>query len=213
MSEPVHALEPAGTTPGTPGKTEIEPAPAGLFRIQKVAAELGLTTRSIRYYEEIGLLEPAARSEGDYRLYDADDLDRLRYIKGLRDDAGFSLAEIAQLLEDETARARNRARFRETHDLDERRTIIQDALSRVDRQVATLRAKADRLEAMIADANHRQDHLTEHLAEIEAELAGDTAAAAEHARAAHADHPHGRPPTHVHVTREVRSPARRRAPR
>jgi len=213
MSEPVHALEPAGTTPGTPGKTEIEPAPAGLFRIQKVAAELGLTTRSIRYYEEIGLLEPAARSEGDYRLYDADDLDRLRYIKGLRDDAGFSLAEIAQLLEDETARARNRARFRETHDLDERRTIIQDALARVDRQVATLRAKADRLEAMIADANHRQDHLTEHLAEIEAELAGDTEAAAEHARAAHADHPHGRPPTHVHVTREVRSPARRRAPR
>ena len=213
MSEPVHALEPAGTTPGTPGKTEIEPASAGLFRIQKVAAELGLTTRSIRYYEEIGLLEPAARSEGDYRLYDADDLDRLRYIKGLRDDAGFSLAEIAQLLEDETARARNRARFRETHDLDERRTIIQDALSRVDRQVATLRAKADRLEAMIADANHRQDHLTEHLAEIEAELAGDTEAAAEHARAAHADHPHGRPPTHVHVTREVRSPARRRAPR
>ena len=213
MSEPVHALEPAGTTPGTPGKTEIEPAPAGLFRIQKVAAELGLTTRSIRYYEEIGLLEPAARSEGDYRLYDADDLDRLRYIKGLRDDAGFSLAEIAQLLEDETARARNRARFRETHDLDERRTIIQDALARVDRQVATLRAKADRLEAMIADANHRQYHLTEHLAEIEAELAGDTEAAAEHARAAHADHPHGRPPTHVHVTREVRSPARRRAPR
>ena len=100
---------------GAPTDAATE-APARLLRIQEVAAELGLTTRSIRYYEEIGLLEPAARSDGDYRLYDADDLDRLRYIKGLRDDAGFSLAEIAQLLEDETARARNRARFRETHD-------------------------------------------------------------------------------------------------
>ncbi len=210
MSESVDALE---ATQGAPETADGAPAPAGLFRIQKVAAELGLTTRSIRYYEEIGLLEPAARSEGDYRLYDADDLDRLRYIKGLRDDAGFSLAEIAQLLEDETARARNRVRFRETHDLNERRTIIHDALARVDRQVATLRAKADRLEAMIDDATHRQDHLSEHLAEIEAELAGDTEAAAEHARAAHADHPHGRPPTHVHVARDDPSPARRRAPR
>ena len=75
------------------------------LRIQEVAAEIGLTPRSIRYYEEIGLLAPPARSEGDYRLYDSDDVERLRYIKGLRDDAGFSLAEIAQLLEDETARA------------------------------------------------------------------------------------------------------------
>ncbi len=213
MSESVDAPEATRAPEATPATPDVEPASAGLFRIQKVAAELGLTTRSIRYYEEIGLLEPAARSEGDYRLYDADDLDRLRYIKGLRDDAGFSLAEIAQLLEDETARARNRERFRETHDLDERRTIIHDALARVDRQVATLRAKADRLEAMIDDASHRQDHLTEHLAEIEAELAGDTEAAAEHARAAHADHPHGRPPTHVHVRRGDPSPARRRAPR
>lgn len=184
-----------------------------LLRINEVAAETGLTTRAIRYYEEMGLLEPAARSEGDYRLYDADDLDRLRYIKGLRDDAGFSLAEIAQLLEDETARARNRERFRETHDLNERRTIIQDALTRVDRQVATLRDKAERLEAMIDDANHRQFHLTEHLAEIDAELAGDAEAAAEHALAAHAAHPHEEPPTHLHVRRDDSSPARRGASR
>jgi DNA-binding transcriptional MerR regulator len=147
-------------------------APSRLLRIQEVAAEIGLTTRSIRYYEEIGLLAPAARSGGDYRLYDRDDLERLRYIKGLRDDAGFSLAEIAQLLEDETARALNRARFRESPDPVERRAIVQDALARVDRQVATLRAKADRLEAMIGEADVRRTHLREHLAAIEAELAG-----------------------------------------
>src|SRR5580765_5592351 len=94
-----------------------------LLRIQQVAADVGLTTRSIRYYEELGLLKPAARSEGSYRLYDDDDLERLRFIKGLRDDAGFSLAEIGQLLEDETARARNKARFKATDDPAERREI------------------------------------------------------------------------------------------
>ena len=166
-----------------------------LLRIQEVAAELGLTPRSIRYYEEIGLLAPPARSDGAYRLYDTDDVERLRYIKGLRDDAGFSLAEIAQLLEDESARARNRDRYRESQDPAERRAIVEDALARVDRQVATLRGKADRIERMIEDATTRRAHLAAHLAEVEAEQAGDAAAAAEHHRVAHAnaDHTHHRP--------------------
>src|SRR6478736_3114885 len=92
------------------------PANPTLLRIHEVAAETGLTTRTIRYYEEVGLLEPAARSEGDYRLYDESDLERIRFIRSLRDDAGFSLAQIGQLLEDEAARERNRARLRETGD-------------------------------------------------------------------------------------------------
>ena len=117
---------------------------APLLRIQEVAADVGLTTRSIRYYEEIGLLEPAARSDGAYRLFDSSDLERLRFIKSLRDDAGFSLAQISQLLEDETARERNRERFRATQDPDERRAILDDARARVDRQIATLEAKAAR---------------------------------------------------------------------
>jgi DNA-binding transcriptional MerR regulator len=151
-------------------KTSEAAAPAAghLLRIQEAAAEVGLTTRSIRYYEEIGLLEPAARSEGAYRLYDADDLERLRFIKGLRDDAGFSLAEIGLLLEDEAARARNRERFRATTDASERRAILVDALDRVDRQVARLRAKVERLEVMIAEAGERRVHLEHHLADIDA---------------------------------------------
>src|ERR1035437_1669627 len=90
-------------------ETKEQPAaPARLLRIHEAAAEVGLTARSVRYYEEVGLLRPAARSEGDYRLYDDTDVERLRFIKGLRDDAGFSLAEIAQLLEGEAARERGR---------------------------------------------------------------------------------------------------------
>jgi MerR family transcriptional regulator, repressor of the yfmOP operon len=153
----------------TPVTQTKEPsAAARLLKIQEVAAELGLTPRRIRYYEELGLLRPAARSEGDYRLYDADDLERLSFIKGLRDDAGFSLAEIGQLLEDEAARDRNRARFRSTSDTAERRAIIDDALARVDRQIDSLRGKMDRLAGMIEEAEGRRDHLLGHIAELEA---------------------------------------------
>ena len=144
-----------------------EKASARLLRIQEVAAETGLTTRAIRYYEEMGLLEPAARSDGAYRLFDASDLERLRFIRSLRDDAGFSLAQIGQLLEDDVARERNRERFRSTTDLDERRTLIVDAQARVDRQVATLEEKAARLAEMIDAAHGRRQHLDAHMAELD----------------------------------------------
>jgi DNA-binding transcriptional MerR regulator len=138
-----------------------------LLRIQEVAAETGLTTRAIRYYEEVGLLEPAARSEGAYRLFDDSDLERLRFIKELRDDAGFSLTQIGQLLEDETARERNRERFRATRDARERRAILIEARARVERQIETLQAKRTRLETMIEDAETRRRHLDAHLAELD----------------------------------------------
>ncbi len=143
-------------------------APVRLLRIQEVADETGLTPRSIRYYEELGLLAPAARSEGAYRLYDVDDLERLRFIAGLRNDAGFSLAEIGQLLEDEQARARNREKFRASDDPTERRAALVDALGRIDRQLATLRRKRDRLDAMLADATARRAHLEVHIADVDA---------------------------------------------
>jgi MerR family transcriptional regulator, repressor of the yfmOP operon len=150
-----------------PPKAQPTPTEPALLRIQDVAADTGLTTRAIRYYEEIGLLEPAARSDGAYRLFDASDLERLRFIRSLRDDAGFSLAQIGQLLEDEAARERNRQRFRTSGDQAERRALINDASARVDRQIATLEAKRARLDAMIDDARARRRHLDEHLANLD----------------------------------------------
>ena len=143
------------------------PTTPRLLRINEVAAETGLTTRAIRYYEEMGLLEPAARSEGDYRLYDASDLERLQFIRSLRDDAGFSLAQIGQLLEDEAARERNRARMHQTSDPDERRSLVLDAQARVDHQIEILEAKAARLATMIDEARSRRRHLDDHLAELD----------------------------------------------
>ncbi len=146
------------------------PTTPRLLRINEVAAETGLTTRAIRYYEEMGLLEPAARSDGDYRLYDASDLERLQFIRSLRDDAGFSLAQIGQLLEDDAARERNRARMHQTNDPDERRSLVLDARARVDHQIEILEAKAARLATMIEEARARRRHLDDHLAELDGGL-------------------------------------------
>jgi MerR family transcriptional regulator, repressor of the yfmOP operon len=138
-----------------------------LLRIQEVAAEVGLTARSIRYYEELGLLEPAARSDGDYRLFDASDLERLRFIKSLRDDAGFSLAQVGQMLEDEAARTRNRERLAHATDPAERRLYLDEALARVERQIGILDAKAGRIAAMIEDVRARERRIRAGLAELD----------------------------------------------
>ena len=154
---------PRSPSPDTADRPDTTP----LLRIQEVAAETGLTTRAIRYYEEVGLLEPAARSGGAYRLYDTSDLERLRHIKELRDEAGFSLAQIGQLLEDDAARERNRERLQTTQDPKERRAILEDARDRVDRQIEILEAKAGRLATMIDAARSRRRHLEDHLAELD----------------------------------------------
>jgi DNA-binding transcriptional MerR regulator len=146
------------------------PAPSDrLLRIREVADETGLTTRAIRYYEQLGLLRPVARSDGDYRLYDASDLERLRSIRRLRDDAGFSLAEIGLLLEDESLRRADTERFRASVDPTERRAIAEASLARVERRLALLRGKAARIAEMVADAEARERHIREHLAELPTE--------------------------------------------
>ncbi|HTS15261.1 MAG TPA: MerR family transcriptional regulator [Candidatus Sulfotelmatobacter sp.] len=146
-----------------PGQTAS--GPAGPRRIHEVAAELGLTARAIRYYEQMGLLRPA-RSGGAYRLYDESDVERLRAIQALRDDAGFSLADISQLLADQDAANDDRAAYDATADPAERRRLLADALAREGRHVALLRDKVARLAAMLEAAEERRARLRAKAAEL-----------------------------------------------
>jgi MerR family transcriptional regulator, copper efflux regulator len=73
------------------------PARAGLLQIGQVADRTGLSLRTIRFYEENGLVRPTARSDGGFRLYSAQDVDRLELIKRMK-PLGFSLEEMHDLL-------------------------------------------------------------------------------------------------------------------
>src|SRR5438093_10460403 len=74
------------------------------FTIEQVSARTGLTKRTLRYYEEVGLLPPTDRTEGNYRRYTESDIQRLERIKKLRDLLGFSLTDIREILEAEDDR-------------------------------------------------------------------------------------------------------------
>ena len=148
-----------------------------LRRIQDVADEVGLTTRAIRYYEEMGLLTPAARTEGSHRLYDATDVERLRAIQALRDDAGFSVHDIARLLEDQDHLARARTAFASADGPLERLRIAQEGLARVDRQIGLLSGKIERLQSMIDAATARRTRILTRVGELEGAAQSELATA------------------------------------
>ena len=67
-----------------------------MMQIGDLAARAGTTTRTIRYYEELGIVEPTERSEGGFRLYSEMQLRRLRVVQGLK-TLGFDLERIREL--------------------------------------------------------------------------------------------------------------------
>ncbi len=135
------------------------------LRIQEAARLVGLTPRAIRHYEDMGLLRPG-RSDGAYRLYTPADVDRLLTIRSLRDDAGFSVTDIAELLDDDAHRERAVEEWRSTDVPSEQRRIARERLARLDRRLSLLDAKIARLTAMADDARTRRARVEQALTEL-----------------------------------------------
>lgn len=71
---------------------------ASLLQIGEVADRIGLSLRTVRYYEEVGLLTPSARTPGGFRLYSAEDVERLALLKAMK-PFGLTLEEIRELMQ------------------------------------------------------------------------------------------------------------------
>jgi MerR family transcriptional regulator, repressor of the yfmOP operon len=119
-----------------------------MIRIGEVAERTGMTTRTIRYYEEIGLLEGGDRRKGEHRLYDDADVERLQELTRLRDLLNLSLEELKQLVEAEEARAAIRRRFAATESDAERLRLLDAALPHVDTQLELVRRRKRELEGL-----------------------------------------------------------------
>ncbi|QCO98231.1 MerR family transcriptional regulator [Arthrobacter sp. 24S4-2] len=67
------------------------------MHIGELAERTGLSLRTIRHYDDVGLLPATARTDGGFRVYSEDDLERLTVIKQMK-PLGFSLEEMAEIL-------------------------------------------------------------------------------------------------------------------
>ena len=146
-------------------------------RIEQVAARTGLTKRTLRYYEEIGLLPAPTRTEGGYRLYSEQDVQHLLRIKRLRDLLGFSLAEIREIAELEEYRERAKAAWEQSTDPQTRLDALDRAEEVTRRHLNMVAEKLAGLEEMRHALNERMGRYKQTRSELRAQLANTEAGA------------------------------------
>jgi MerR family transcriptional regulator, repressor of the yfmOP operon len=140
------------------------------YTIEQVATRTGLTKRTLRYYEEVGLLPPTGRTEGNYRLYSEDDIQQLERIKELRDLLGFSLTDIRELLQAEDERGQIKVAYRQETEaaakvaqLDRADELIHSQLHLIEQKLAGLEQMRA---SLLAKLEHHQQTRKELLGEL-----------------------------------------------
>jgi DNA-binding transcriptional MerR regulator len=143
------------------------------FRIGELARRAGVTPRTVRYYEELGLLPERSRPGGGHRLYDDQDEARLSELIQIRDLLGLSLTELREWVEARDARARLRERWHElpAPDDEARGGIIREAIVHLDTQLALVRARRAALEELEDDLTSTRRRVRSMLADLEREPA------------------------------------------
>lgn len=125
-----------------------EDAEQCIYTIEQVASRTGLTKRTLRYYEEMGLVPPTGRTEGNYRRYSQADIERLDRIKNLRDLLGFSLTDIRELLESDDERDQIKLAYQQETDVSAKVAQLDRADALISKQLQVIEQKLAGLEQM-----------------------------------------------------------------
>jgi len=149
-------------------RTAVAPAPVQ-WRIGEVAKQTGVTTRTLRYWEELGLLQPSSRTDGGERIYTAADVRRVTRIREWQELLGLSLDEVKtvlaagdvdvldrvhfQLRESEVSRSRRREL------LDEAMAANDQLIGRLDDTLARIQALRDERAAIALKLREKRDEL------------------------------------------------------
>jgi MerR family transcriptional regulator, repressor of the yfmOP operon len=144
---------------GASAGSEDERGPG--IRIGDVAKLVGTTPRTIRYYEEIGLLpESPDRAAGRHRLYTEAEVERLRDVMRLKQLLGVSLEELKTLLAAEEARSAVRAQLRRGDvDPSRRRGLLEEALGHIERQLELVRGRVGELTRLERDLSESRSRV------------------------------------------------------
>ena len=143
---------------------------AGL-RIGEVAKRVGTTPRTIRYYEEIGILPgEGGRESGRHRLYGEREVQRLSDALRLKELLGVSLDELRELLEAEDARAALREEWHQSEPgAERRREMLTESLRLIDRQLALVRRRRDQIAALEDELAGKRRLVTRRMRELDGE--------------------------------------------
>lgn len=145
---------------------------AETHRISGAARLCGVTTRTLRYWQEIGLLTPSGQRQGQERLYLPADVQRIMRIKELQELLGFSLSEIRAVLETDDLLDEIRSAYRATGSPALQLQLVHDAieanarlLARLDDTLQRVKAfrderasKAKRMKARARELKGQMDH-------------------------------------------------------
>ena len=125
------------------------------LQIGEVAERTGVTQRTLRFYEEKGLLRPPTRMDGGFRLYSEDDVTRVEHIRQLQNLLGVTLAEIKEMVDAEEVLQELKAQYRPEADVSEKRRQLQKAIDVVTRQHGIVRQKAEQMSEMKGQLEER----------------------------------------------------------
>ena len=137
------------------------------LQIGEVAERTGVTQRTLRFYEEKGLLRPPTRMDGGFRLYSEDDVSRVEHIRQLQNLLGVTLAEIKEMVDAEEVLQELKAQYRPEADVSEKRRQLQKAIDVVTRQHGIVSQKAEQMSEMKSQLEERLRTFDRWMTELE----------------------------------------------